>query len=145
MSLILGPQCLVSLVTPSSVGSACCDVPVCHYSDREAADRQVHQTSGSLSEEEHVDQQLNQVGLSNDGPEEEFADEAGRDALQQGGRQKDPGEALLVAGVEDLHHLAEGMLRFLLKALHKQSGLQVWNICPKRRHWSHTHILTHCR
>lgn len=54
--VILGPQSLVSLMTPASVGSLCCDLPVRCHSDGQAADRQVQQTAGSLSEEEHVDQ-----------------------------------------------------------------------------------------
>lgn len=90
-----------------------------------------------LSEEEHVYQQLHQVGLSNDGPKEEFTDEAGCDGLQQRGRQEDPGKTLLVKEVESLNHFAESVLGLLLQALHKESSLQVWNIWPTKRHWSH--------
>lgn len=104
---------------------------------------QVKQGDVFLSEEEHVHQQLHQVGLSNDRPEEEFADEAWCDGLQQRGCQEDPGKALLMTRVEDLHHFTESMLGLLLQALHKQSGLQVWNIWPQKRHWSHT--LKRCR
>lgn len=89
---------------------------------REAAKGQVKHRDVSLSEEEHVHQQLHQVSLSNDGPEEEFADEAGCDGLQQRGCQEDPGKAILVTGVEDLHHFAQGVLGLLLQALHKQCG-----------------------
>lgn len=77
----------------------------------------------SLSEEEHVDQQLQQFGLSDDRPEKEFRDEAGCDALQHGGCEEDSSEALLVPRVEDLDHLAEGVLSFLLQAFNKQSCL----------------------
>lgn len=76
-----------------------------------------------LSEEEHVHQQLQQVGLAYHGPEEEFRDEAGRDALQHGGCEEDSSKALLVPGVEAMDHLAEGVLSFLLQAFHKQSCL----------------------
>lgn len=96
-------------------------------------DGQAEQREVLLSEEEHIHQQLHQVGLSNDGPEEEFADEAGRDGLQERGRQEDPGKALRVTRVQDLHHFAESVLGLLLQALHKQSGLQVWNIWPNKR------------
>ena len=75
-----------------------------------------------LSAEEHVDQQLQQVGLAYHGPEEEFSDEAGRDALQQGGCEEDSSEALL-AGLDELDHLAEGVLGLLLQAFHKESCL----------------------
>lgn len=75
-----------------------------------------------------MEQQLQQVGLADDGPEEELAEQAGRDAVQQRGRQQDPGEAVLVARVQEQHHLAEGLLGLLLQALHKHCGLQVWNI-----------------
>lgn len=140
--LVLCPQSLVSPVTLASVGAACSDFPVCRHSDKEAADGQVKQKNVFLSEEEHVHQQLHQVGLSNDRPEEEFADKAGCDGLEKRGRQKDSGKALLVTRVEDLHHFIESVLGLLLQTLHKQSGLQVWNIWPKKRHWSHT--LTRC-
>lgn len=50
-----------------------------------------------ISAEEHVDQQLQQVGLANHRPEEELGDEAGCDALQHGGCEEDPSEAFLLA------------------------------------------------
>lgn len=136
--LLLSPQSLVSPVTLASAGPTCCDFPVRRHLDNKAADGQVQKRDASLSEEEHVHQQLHQVGLSNDWPKEEFANEAGCDGLQKRGRKEDPGKALLVTGVEDLHHFSESVLGLLLQALHKQSGPQVWNIWPKKRHWSHT-------
>lgn len=76
-----------------------------------------------LSAEEHVDQQLQQIGLAYHGPEEEFGDEAGRDALQHGGCEEDASKALLVPRAQELDHLAEGMLSLLLQAFDEQSCL----------------------
>lgn len=76
-----------------------------------------------LSAEEHVDQQLQQIGLAYHGPEEEFRDEAGRDALEHGGCEEDSSKALLVPWVKELDHLAEGVLSFLLQAFNEQSCL----------------------
>lgn len=82
-----------------------------------------------LSAEEHVGQQLQQIGLAYHGPEEKFSDEAGRDALQHGGREENSSEALPVTWVKELDHLPEGVLSFLLQAFNKQSCLQIWDIC----------------
>lgn len=76
-----------------------------------------------LPAEEHVDQQLQQISLAYHGPEEEFRDEAGCDALQCGGGEKDPSEALPVPRVEEPDHLAKGVLSFLLQAFNEQSCL----------------------
>ncbi|TNN76291.1 hypothetical protein EYF80_013579 [Liparis tanakae] len=78
---------------------------------------------GDYFPEEHVDQQLQQIRLAGHGPEEEFSDEARCDALQRGGCEEDPGKALAVPWVEELDHLAEGVLSFLLQAFNKQSCL----------------------
>lgn len=74
-----------------------------------------------LSEEEHVHHQLQQVGLAYHGPEEEFRDEARRDALQHRGREEDSGESLAVPPVEEQHHLPQGVLGFLLQAFNKHT------------------------
>lgn len=74
-----------------------------------------------LSAEEHVDQQLQQISLAYHGPEEEFRDEAGCDALQHGGCEEDSSKALPVPWVKELDRRAEGMLSFLLQAFDKQS------------------------
>lgn len=76
-----------------------------------------------LSVEEHVDQQLQQVSLAYHGPEEEFGDEAGRDALKHGGCEEDSSKALLVSRVKQLDHLAQGVLSFLLQAFHERAHL----------------------
>lgn len=76
-----------------------------------------------LSVEEHVDQQLQQISLAYHGPEEEFRDEAGCDALQHGGCEQDLGKSLLVPWVKELDQLAEGVLSFLLQAFNKQHRL----------------------
>lgn len=78
---------------------------------------------GVLSEEEHVHHQFQQVGLADHGPEEEFGDEAGRDALQHGGCEKDPGESFVVPSMEEQDHLPQGVLGFLLQAFDEQSRL----------------------
>lgn len=75
---------------------------------------------GVLSEEEHVHHQLQQVGLAYHGPEEEFRDEAGRDALQRGGREEDPREPFVVPLVKEQDHLPEGVLGFLLQVFNKR-------------------------
>lgn len=74
-----------------------------------------------LSEEEHVHHQFQQISLAYHRPEEEFSDEAGRDALQHGGCEEDPGESFAVPPVKEQHHLLEGMLGFLLQAFNKQT------------------------
>lgn len=74
-----------------------------------------------LSEEEHVHHQLQQVRLADHRPEEEFGDEARRDALQHGGCEEDSGESLAVPPVQQQHHLPEGMLGFLLQAFNKHT------------------------
>lgn len=76
-----------------------------------------------LSVKEHVDQQLQQVSLAYHGPEEQFSDEAGCDALQHGGCEEDSSKALLVPWVKELNHLAQSMLGFLLQAFNKQARL----------------------
>lgn len=82
-----------------------------------------------LCVEEHVNQQLQQVSLAYHRPEEQFSDEAGRDALKHGGCEEDSSKALLVSRVKQLDHLPQGMLSFLLQAFHKQACLQMWYIC----------------
>lgn len=79
--------------------------------------------SSTLSAEQHVDQQLQQIGLSYHRPEEEFSDEARCDALQRGGCQEDSSKALLVPRVKELDYLAEGVLSFLLHAMNKEGRL----------------------
>lgn len=76
-----------------------------------------------LSAEKHVDQKFQQVCLADHRPEEEFRDEAGRDALQHGGCEEDLSKALLVPWVKEVDHLAESMLSFLLQAFNEQSCL----------------------
>lgn len=80
-------------------------------------------SSSSLSGEEHVDQQLQQISLADHRPEEEFSDEAGCDALQHGACEEDLGKALLVSWVKEPDHLPEGVLSFLLQAFNEQCGL----------------------
>lgn len=74
-----------------------------------------------LSEEEHVHHQFQQIGLAYHRPEEEFRDEARRDALQHGGCEEDSGKSFAVPLVKEQHHLPEGMLGFLLQAFNKQT------------------------
>lgn len=76
-----------------------------------------------LSAEEHVDQQLQQIGLADHGPQEEFSEQAGCDALQRGGGKEDLGKALVVPWVKEPDHLAEGLLSLLLQAFNEESGL----------------------
>lgn len=76
---------------------------------------------GVLSEEEHVHHQFQQIGLAYHGPEEEFRDEAGRDALQHGSREENPGKSFVVPLVKEQDHLPQGVLGFLLQAFNKQS------------------------
>lgn len=76
-----------------------------------------------LPAEEHVDQQFQQIGLAYDGPEEQFTDEAGCDALQHGGCEQDPSEALAVPRVQEVDHLTEGVLGLLLQAFSEQGCL----------------------
>lgn len=83
----------------------------------------LHEVHPVLPTEEHVDQQLQQVGLTNHRPEEQFSDEAGRDGLQHGGCEQDLCEALLVPWVKELDNVSQGMLSFLLQPLNKQSRL----------------------
>lgn len=114
---------MVCLSEQSAVSFSSSDEETVHVFYLENCERTVTWPPPWLSEEEHVDQQLQQVGLSDDRPEKEFRDEAGCDALQHGGCEEDSSEALLVPRVEDLDHLAEGMLSFLLQAFNKQSCL----------------------
>lgn len=74
-----------------------------------------------LSEEEHVHHQLQQISLAYHRPEEEFRDEARRDAPQHGGCEEDLAESFAVPPVKEQRHLPEGMLGFLLQAFHKQA------------------------
>lgn len=77
---------------------------------------------------QHFRDELNDVCVADDGPEEEVCDKGRRDGFQGGGNQQNAGKAALVLRMQGPQDLLKCSLGFPLEALDVQGGSQPWDV-----------------